>query len=120
MGLFLGNNSLTNMVKELSNPWTGDYRKIFFENTPSNNGWYRCARCGKNFRKEDIEVDHIIPRSKGGGNDIRNLQALCLHCNRSKRDDMKDTMSDLGRRNSEEKKTEKEMKNFEKYLKKKR
>lgn len=30
------------------------------------------------------EVDHIIPRSRGGQNDPRNLMLLCRQCNRQK------------------------------------
>ena len=49
----------------------------------------RCALCGVRQGEERLEVDHIIPRSKGGSNDFENLQALCGPCNRSKsnRDD---------------------------------
>ncbi len=115
MGLF---DSLADMIQNSNNPWTGDYRKIYFDNAPSNNGWYRCSHCGKSFRKEDLDVDHIIPQSEGGGNEIRNLQALCKHCNRSKGKSMRDTMSDLNRRNKEEKDKNKELKDFERYLKK--
>lgn len=46
----------------------------------------KCALCGASVRDKPIDVDHIIPRNKGGSNDISNLQALCYECNRAKRD----------------------------------
>lgn len=47
---------------------------------------YTCQICGANRYKDNakIEVDHIIPVSKGGTNDINNLQTLCRRCNREK------------------------------------
>lgn len=43
----------------------------------------RCAYCRQpNVRKP--EVDHIIPKSKGGNNTRGNAQMTCLACNRSK------------------------------------
>lgn len=46
----------------------------------------RCELCGISSRETQIDVDHIIPRAKGGTNDISNLQALCRTCNAQKRD----------------------------------
>ena len=42
---------------------------------------YRCLLCGKLEGDSFLTIDHIIPRKFGGGDDIENLQALCLSCN---------------------------------------
>lgn len=48
---------------------------------------YRCQICGRGAQDGvTLEVDHIIPRAKGGSNNINNLQVLCFDCNRGKRD----------------------------------
>jgi 5-methylcytosine-specific restriction endonuclease McrA len=39
-----------------------------------------CQNCGKKKRKTNLEVHHIIPRSKGGTNDINNCVTLCKYC----------------------------------------
>ncbi len=44
----------------------------------------RCEACGISSEKRYLDIDHIIPRSKGGSDDINNLQALCFVCNRNK------------------------------------
>ncbi|MBD2255758.1 group II intron reverse transcriptase/maturase [Nostoc parmelioides] len=45
----------------------------------------KCAHCGLYFREDDlIEVDHIIPKSKGGRDIYGNLQALHRQCHDSK------------------------------------
>ena len=48
-----------------------------------------CQLCGATKKQERLEVDHIVPRSKGGTNGPDNLQVLCASCNRGKsnRDD---------------------------------
>lgn len=62
------------------------YRETFFNNTPSMMGKYRCVSCGGWFRKSEIDVDHRISKRMGGTDDLWNLQAMCRHCNRSKRE----------------------------------
>ena len=47
---------------------------------------YRCELCGVSAEHKALEVDHIIPRNKGGTDDVSNLQALCYSCNATKRD----------------------------------
>lgn len=71
------------------------YREKWFSNNNSNHGWYTCISCGKNFRKGDIDIDHIIPQNHGGTDDLDNLQCMCKHCNRSKQDDTKFTDEDI-------------------------
>lgn len=73
------------------------YRDTYFSKNSSNHGWYTCVRCGRKFRKGDMDIDHIIPQSYGGSDAEYNLQCMCKHCNRSKRDDIDDSIPDLAR-----------------------
>jgi 5-methylcytosine-specific restriction endonuclease McrA len=41
---------------------------------------YICAYCGQ----EANQVDHVIPRARGGGHDLDNLVACCKPCNSKK------------------------------------
>ena len=48
---------------------------------------YTCKKCGASLNAEPnllLEIDHIIPLSKGGLTTEDNLQTLCWRCNRSK------------------------------------
>lgn len=49
---------------------------------------HRCLRCG---RREDVSsrstkltIDHVVPLSRGGTNELANIQPLCGFCNTSK------------------------------------
>ncbi len=43
-----------------------------------------CNGCKYHCQFKDLEVDHIVPRIKGGLDDDKNLQLLCGNCNRRK------------------------------------
>ena len=47
---------------------------------------FRCELCGTSAKDKALEVDHIIPRNKGGRDELSNFQALCYSCNAMKRD----------------------------------
>ena len=57
-------------------PLNSSIRKLIFERD-----FYRCINCGTH---KSLSIDHIVPVSKGGGNEIKNLQTLCATCNSSK------------------------------------
>jgi RNA-directed DNA polymerase len=45
----------------------------------------KCARCGLFFRDSDLlEVDHVVPLSKGGLDRYDNRQLLHRHCHDTK------------------------------------
>ena len=44
----------------------------------------RCAGCRMMFPFRNFEVDHVIPRARGGADQVDNLQLLCGACNRAK------------------------------------
>ena len=45
---------------------------------------YKCVNCKTSIRKS-FHIDHIMPVSLGGSNDISNIQLLCPCCNLRKR-----------------------------------
>lgn len=48
---------------------------------------YTCVNCGST-EKESLEIDHIMPISKGGKTEPSNLQTLCRNCNIRKGNDI--------------------------------
>ena len=63
----------------MRNVITHELRKAVFERDN-----YTCQYCGCSGSDVCLEIDHIIPVSRGGNSDIRNLVTACEHCNRSK------------------------------------
>jgi hypothetical protein len=66
----------------------------------------KCVLCGASPSADSdvrLHVDHIVPRSKGGSNDIGNLQTLCSECNlgKSNRDNTAFLASELEDRGGE-------------------
>ncbi len=45
---------------------------------------YTCQYCGRYGQAVRLEIDHIVPVSKGGTNDVKNLVTACFDCNRAK------------------------------------
>lgn len=45
-----------------------------------------CQYCGKTLPTNELNIDHVIPKSKGGTNSWTNLVCSCLKCNRKKAD----------------------------------
>ena len=72
----------SNNQKKISNPAGLSLRyKILSRDN------HTCKSCGRSIDDGvKLEVDHIYPKSKGGKNNVDNLQTLCFDCNRGKRD----------------------------------
>jgi 5-methylcytosine-specific restriction endonuclease McrA len=43
-----------------------------------------CQYCGKRFPRPDLNLDHVIPRSRGGLSTWENVVCSCFTCNREK------------------------------------
>ena len=47
---------------------------------------YRCQYCGEKKRVNELTLDHIFPRSRGGDNSPINVVTACVKCNNRKSD----------------------------------
>ena len=59
--------------------YSDEQRKIIYN---KSNG--RCELCGQRLLLENMTLDHIVPLSLGGEDDMENLQATCFACNQFK------------------------------------
>lgn len=74
-GLWL-NRGDTRAERRRRRPWTRVERRIALRRDG-----YRCRWCGS---PDDLELDHIVPFSRGGACDLDNIQILCSDCNKRK------------------------------------
>ena len=50
-----------------------------------------CNRCDQRFNYDQLTLDEVIPKSRGGKATLANSQLLCLSCQRAKDDQLPDT-----------------------------
>lgn len=53
-------------------------RNIFFRDRN------RCQYCGRHFSQRDLNLDHVVPLSRGGKSSWVNVVCACIPCNTSK------------------------------------
>lgn len=49
---------------------------------------FTCGYCGRSAPDVALELEHVVPRAAGGGDESSNLRAACFDCNNGKRDTM--------------------------------
>ena len=45
---------------------------------------YQCQYCGKSLPNKELNMDHVIPRDRGGGTTWENVVISCIRCNSKK------------------------------------
>ena len=70
------------------NPNNWRRRRVIFPRSVKNQLFTaqrgKCSYCGHTHRMRYLEIDHKYPFSRGGGDEIDNLQLLCISCNMRK------------------------------------
>ena len=79
------------MSEEKPGEWS-EIRKMVYERDN-----YTCVYCGA--RGVKFEVDHKIPFSRGGSDEMDNLVTACMCCNRQKRDKTSEEFMDWRKKN---------------------
>lgn len=47
---------------------------------------YTCQYCGARPARNELSIDHIVPKSRGGGSSWANCVVACVSCNKNKAD----------------------------------
>lgn len=72
--------TLTEYDRVPSNSVTFSRRNIY------NRDRYTCQYCGLQPGSEELTIDHVLPRSRGGTSSWENCVLACLECNKRKAD----------------------------------
>jgi 5-methylcytosine-specific restriction endonuclease McrA len=51
---------------------------------------YTCCYCGRRFSTSELNLEHVLPRSRGGKTDWANIVTSCMPCNLRKADRLPD------------------------------
>lgn len=76
-------------VKKKRKTYSKEERKIIY-----NKSGGCCELCGQRLSLENMTLDHIVPLSMGGKDDMENLQAVCYACNQFKSNILPDDFMD--------------------------
>jgi len=75
----LNNQMIAGKIKPQRKPISASLRHEVFVKDG-----FKCTDCGATNKERTLHVDHIIPVSQGGGDELSNLQTLCDKCNLAK------------------------------------
>ncbi len=67
------------VIEEITHQTKNDIKKRLFKQQEGH-----CNGCNVELEIQHFEIDHVIPKAKGGGDYMENYQLLCGNCNRTK------------------------------------
>lgn len=64
--------------------WSRRERLEIVRDLAARDGQWTCSYCETLLDETTAQIDHVVPRSRGGSDDMRNLALACGPCNRRK------------------------------------
>ena len=56
---------------------------------------HMCTYCGRRYASDDLNVDHIVPKSKGGKREWANVTTACATCNKRKGNELMENTEEI-------------------------
>ena len=56
---------------------------------------HMCTYCGRRYASDDLNVDHIVPKSKGGEREWANVTTACATCNKRKGNELMENTEEI-------------------------